>query len=981
MQDRPERTANETGEASAAILTQLSAGKFPQMVDWLDPVMLAQIGMRTIVSSTLGQYADQRLMQAATDKADEAALIARYNFAEGPDAIAPGAVWVDYISDLGDGFEATFAMASLLAPDSLNVKGAVTPLPAGKILIMGGDQAYPQSSAQEYKDRLIDPYNWAYPLREDQRPKRKLFALPGNHDWYDGLGAFDSLFCTVRNLIAKGKGNPIGGWECAQHRSYFAIRLPHNWWIWGADIQLDGVFDKAQRDYFHIMSEQALLGHKIVICLAEPSWLHERYENLLDIAYLARKHEAKVYAVLAGDLHHYSRYATPLKEAGITPLNVQFITCGGGGAFAHATHGLKSEVTLTWPEVKAEQTRSWAAAKHKAPVETDLSTAVSASGNPDFGRPDFSRMGEKALAALSGPLAPGAMGFTNRLTGTPVQTARAGECDYKLRPARIYPSRMTSRLLSLKNLWLPVRNWPFALFVGCVYFLYAWVFQTSIAAYDINVQLAEKTKLEAASAQEINDFLEPLTIGTDGEKELLAWRAMSSLERWRRAAVELGQKLTGVVAPKRDTAISALADRAVKFGKDWDYVSLETKQAILDFRKKSPGGFAVSLGIEGDLTTYHGPLASQYAYAIKRHRVWRSQKLAKSLQESAESSAYAARSIAEQAEKLRDDKVAGEDVTRAAYNIAQYARSAEKQATEFAGAIRPINSSDVIEDAWSDIKDPNRVFIACLLNPAFFFLVIALWFGLVHYADAGTSRWRYLGKFVVGTAHFLVHMALLLLVSAAVGPHISPTESYGTAVAIASVFGMIVLAVAGGRAALVATPLALLFAILIAGTDTGISYLSSAWNGFAQLYAGASAETFKSKSEVWFWDTIIDLWRNPYVLNFAAVFIFAFATIMLGGLLGAFIFGLYWAIMSSVFARHADDAFGALGLRHYKHFLRMHFEPDRLTIYPIAIDSVPGRKDWRAPGPNDPRQTNQPLIVPKTPLNPYLLEDPIVIEA
>jgi hypothetical protein len=351
------------------------------------------------------------------------------------------------------------------------------------------------------------------------------------------------------------------------------------------------------------------------------------------------------------------------------------------------------------------------------------------------------------------------------------------------------------------------------------------------------------------------------------------------------------------------------------------------------------------------------------------------------LKDSVEYSAVAARSIAEQAEMLRDNKEAGDEVNRAAHNIAEYARSAERQAAAFSTAIRPIDSSDVIEDAWSEIKDPNRVFIACLLNPAFFFLVIALWFGLVHYADAGTSRWRFLGKFVVGTVHFLVHMALLLLVSAAVGPHIAPTESYGTAVAMASVFGMVVLAVAGGRAALLATPLALVFAFLIVGTDNGISILSSAWDGFAQLYAGASAETFKSESEVWFSDTINALWLNPYVLNFAGVLIFAFATIMLGGLLGAFIFGLYWAIMSSVFARHADDAFGALGLRHYKHFLRMHFERNRLTIYPIAIDQVPGRKDWRAPSPKDPQQSNRPLIVAKAPLNPYLLEDPIVIEA
>ncbi len=34
------------------------------MVDWFDPALLARIGVRDIISGTIGQYADQRLMQA-----------------------------------------------------------------------------------------------------------------------------------------------------------------------------------------------------------------------------------------------------------------------------------------------------------------------------------------------------------------------------------------------------------------------------------------------------------------------------------------------------------------------------------------------------------------------------------------------------------------------------------------------------------------------------------------------------------------------------------------------------------------------------------------------------------------------------------------------------------------------------------------------------------------------------------------------------
>ena len=38
------------------------------MVKWYDPRLLARVGMRTIVSNVFGQYADQRLIQAATDQ-------------------------------------------------------------------------------------------------------------------------------------------------------------------------------------------------------------------------------------------------------------------------------------------------------------------------------------------------------------------------------------------------------------------------------------------------------------------------------------------------------------------------------------------------------------------------------------------------------------------------------------------------------------------------------------------------------------------------------------------------------------------------------------------------------------------------------------------------------------------------------------------------------------------------------------------------
>ena len=108
-------------------LRQLRMGHLPKMVSWYDPRLLARIGVRTIVSSVFGQYADQRLMQAVTDPAEDKDLVARYDYrdlnaGEPHKCVAcdeTGAFWIDYIADIGDGFDCTYTMAYLLAQDSL----------------------------------------------------------------------------------------------------------------------------------------------------------------------------------------------------------------------------------------------------------------------------------------------------------------------------------------------------------------------------------------------------------------------------------------------------------------------------------------------------------------------------------------------------------------------------------------------------------------------------------------------------------------------------------------------------------------------------------------------------------------------------------------------------------------------------------------------------------------------------------------------
>src|SRR3954468_23907602 len=97
--------------------------RFPGMTSWFKPSLLSKLLLRVIVSDLFGQYADRRLIQAALDPVDAATLRARADLTKHMVAAADGAIWFDYVADLGDGFDATYAIAYLLAQPSLDVDG------------------------------------------------------------------------------------------------------------------------------------------------------------------------------------------------------------------------------------------------------------------------------------------------------------------------------------------------------------------------------------------------------------------------------------------------------------------------------------------------------------------------------------------------------------------------------------------------------------------------------------------------------------------------------------------------------------------------------------------------------------------------------------------------------------------------------------------------------------------------------------------
>ena len=295
------------------------------MVGWFDPGQLVRTGVEVLVSTMFGRHADHRILEALGRPDPEP-----HDYTLREDGQPRRSMWIDYVGDVGDGWNSTYAVAQTLAQPNLRVidRGTEVRTSRGDLLVFGGDQVYPTASNSEYRRRLVAPYEAA--LGRTSAPHPDVFAIPGNHDWYDSLVSFTRQFCSQRWL---------GGWRTRQRCSYFALKLPHGWWLLGTDVQLGSDVDTAQVEFFRGIEQKMRPEDRIIVCHAEPHWIASAAYAKWDpdasernLVYLEEKVLGRrVRVFIAGDLHHYRRHEAP--------DGTQKITCGGGGAFLHPTHG------------------------------------------------------------------------------------------------------------------------------------------------------------------------------------------------------------------------------------------------------------------------------------------------------------------------------------------------------------------------------------------------------------------------------------------------------------------------------------------------------------------------------------------------------------------------------------------------------------------------------------------------------------------
>lgn len=337
-------------------------------VSWFDARQLIATAGKTITATVVGSMSGRREIMAALDP----------DSAQPPSLADRDEMWLDFLADCGDGWNASVSIAWLVGRDGLTIAkdGSPSPqpvpadcfteaelpaspllhaLPHGEVLIAGGDEVYPTASSEGYQHRLIDPLRCA---RYSQSPERTIYAIPGNHDWYDGLTSFLRLFCQT------GDGRRwLGAWRTQQRRSYFAIELPHRTWLWGVDMALEDDLDPPQQAYFEAQSGQLKPGDQVILCVPSPSWVHaqgmdpdldrtelrmsDKLHIIMDLARGGAGCPADVPVVLSGDLHYYARHETTI---GGRPRH--YIICGGGGAFGLGT--LQSPQSVRVTEIDGE---------------------------------------------------------------------------------------------------------------------------------------------------------------------------------------------------------------------------------------------------------------------------------------------------------------------------------------------------------------------------------------------------------------------------------------------------------------------------------------------------------------------------------------------------------------------------------------------------------------------------------------------------
>ena len=245
--------------------------------------------------------------------------------------------------------------------------------------VLCSDVVYPAGGVQAYADRFYRPYA-DYP--------GPIYALPGNHDWYDGLAGFMTTFCDAPPDAGAPRPVFTGSWwrrllcrllwrpapsataeEVADMRWYRDAESqqggqPGPYCAIDAgpvrlvliDTGIDGHIDRDQAEWLREISA----GDRPKILLTgRPIYTYARRQDSPiegggDVNEIVTDPEFNYVACIGGDDHNYQRYPV-LQRDGRT---IQYLVAGGSGAYLSATHQIPNVDRLA-PAVHEEDFRCY----------------------------------------------------------------------------------------------------------------------------------------------------------------------------------------------------------------------------------------------------------------------------------------------------------------------------------------------------------------------------------------------------------------------------------------------------------------------------------------------------------------------------------------------------------------------------------------------------------------------------------------------
>jgi Calcineurin-like phosphoesterase len=225
------------------------------------------------------------------------------------------------LGDPGEGDDSQYAVVPPLLSQAAGVD----------FTIICSDVIYPSGESMDYRTKFFRPY------RDLVCP---VYAVPGNHDWYDGLHGFMSHICGIDAPAAPLEVGP--GLRGALTRLLWRRTMAPYWAmdvgplrIVGIDTGIVGSLDAAQAEWLRrvslgserpkiLVTGKPLIvnGHRVAPAVGDR------------VDAIVRDLQARYVMAIGGDTHNYQRYPVELPGGRV----IQYVVSGGGGAYTHATH-------------------------------------------------------------------------------------------------------------------------------------------------------------------------------------------------------------------------------------------------------------------------------------------------------------------------------------------------------------------------------------------------------------------------------------------------------------------------------------------------------------------------------------------------------------------------------------------------------------------------------------------------------------------